>query len=189
MKEVTGELSALATACLDAAIRFHDRRLRARHGAAGGARGARARRGLLRARDGQARRARAQLLVRRRPHLRLRPGRPDRAASEPVTHFAYFAKLAELVTEAIAKPTEDGFVFRVDLNLRPDGQNGPIVNSVRAAELYYQSFGRTWERNALVKARPAARATSPWATSSSASSSRSSGGAASTSTCSPRSRR
>src|SRR5215208_5491280 len=72
------------------------------------------------------------------------------------THFAYYAKLAELVTEAIAKPTDDGFVFRVDLNLRPDGRNGPIVNSVRAAELYYQSFGRSWERNALVKARPAA---------------------------------
>ena len=34
-------------------------------------------------------------------------------------------------------------VFRVDLNLRPDGRSGPIVNSVRAAELYYQSFGRS----------------------------------------------
>jgi glutamate-ammonia-ligase adenylyltransferase len=73
-----------------------------------------------------------------------------------LSHFAYYAKLAELVTEAIAKPTEDGFVFRVDLNLRPDGQNGPIVNSVHAAELYYQTFGRTWERSALVKARPGA---------------------------------
>jgi glutamate-ammonia-ligase adenylyltransferase len=74
----------------------------------------------------------------------------------PVTHFAYYAKLAEHVTEAIAKPTEDGFVFRVDLNLRPDGQNGPIVNSLHAAELYYQTFGRSWERNALVKARAGA---------------------------------
>src|SRR5215208_3215523 len=74
----------------------------------------------------------------------------------PVTHFAYYAKLAELVTEAISKPTDHGFVFRVDLNLRPDGRSGPIVNSVRAAELYYQSFGRAWERNALLKARPSA---------------------------------
>ena len=73
-----------------------------------------------------------------------------------ITHFAYFARLAELVIEAIAAPTEDGAVFRVDLNLRPDGRSGPIVNSVRAAELYYQAFGRSWERNALVKARPAA---------------------------------
>ena len=149
VREVTGELSALATACLDAAIRFHDRRLRARHGAAGGARGARARRRLLRPRHGQAGRARAQLLLRHRPHLRLRRATARPPGERPLTHFAYFAKLAELVTEALAKPTEDGFVFRVDLNLRPDGRSGPIVNSVRAAELYYQSFGRTWERNAL----------------------------------------
>jgi glutamate-ammonia-ligase adenylyltransferase len=74
----------------------------------------------------------------------------------PLTHFAYYAKLAELVTESLSKVTEDGFVFRVDLNLRPDGHSGPIVNSVRAAELYYQAFGRSWERNALVKARPGA---------------------------------
>jgi glutamate-ammonia-ligase adenylyltransferase len=80
----------------------------------------------------------------------------ETAGAKPVTHFAYYAKLAEHVTESIARPTEDGFVFRVDLNLRPDGQNGPIVNSVRAAELYYQSFGRSWERNALVKARAGA---------------------------------
>ncbi len=74
----------------------------------------------------------------------------------PLTHFAYYARLAELVTESLAKVTEDGFVFRVDLNLRPDGRSGPIVNGIRAAELYYQAFGRSWERNALVKARPAA---------------------------------
>ncbi len=80
----------------------------------------------------------------------------ETGGERPVTHFAYYAKLAEHVTEAIAKPTEDGFVFRVDLNLRPDGQNGPIVNSLRAAELYYQTFGRSWERNALVKASPGA---------------------------------
>ncbi|HQR30587.1 MAG TPA: bifunctional [glutamate--ammonia ligase]-adenylyl-L-tyrosine phosphorylase/[glutamate--ammonia-ligase] adenylyltransferase [Anaeromyxobacteraceae bacterium] len=75
---------------------------------------------------------------------------------EPVTHFAYYARLAELVTESLSRVTEDGMVFRVDLNLRPDGRSGPIVNSLRAAELYYQSFGRSWERNALVKARPGA---------------------------------
>jgi glutamate-ammonia-ligase adenylyltransferase len=43
----------------------------------------------------------------------------------------------------------------VDLNLRPDGRSGPIVNSIRAAELYYQSYGRSWERNAMLKARAA----------------------------------
>jgi glutamate-ammonia-ligase adenylyltransferase len=155
VKEVTSELSGLATACLDAAIRFHDRRLRTRHGAPEG----------LEAREtgaGFCALAMGKLGARELNfssdidliYVYDRDGQTTGERS--VTHFAYFAKLAELVTEAIAKGTEDGFVFRVDLNLRPDGQNGPIVNSVRAAELYYQSFGRTWERNALVKASPGA---------------------------------
>jgi len=153
--EVTGELSALATACIDAAIRFHGRRLRERHGPPEG----------LEARDpgaGFCALAMGKLGARELNfssdvdlmYVYDRDGQTTGERS--VNHFAFHAKLAELVTEAIAKPTEDGYVFRVDLNLRPDGQNGPIVNSVRAAELYYQSFGRSWERNALVKARPAA---------------------------------
>jgi glutamate-ammonia-ligase adenylyltransferase len=155
VREVTGELSALACACLDAAIRFHDRRLRARHGAPAG---------LAERPPGAGFCALAMGKLGARElnfssdvdlvYVYERDG--ETAGEKPVTHFAYYAKLAELVTEAIAKPTEDGFVFRVDLNLRPDGQNGPLVNSVRAAELYYQSFGRSWERNALVKARPCA---------------------------------
>jgi len=155
VKEVTGELSALATACLDAAIRFHDRRLRARHGPPAG----------LAAREpgaGFCALAMGKLGARELNfssdvdliYVYDRDGETE--GERPVTHFAYYAKLAELVTESMAKPTEDGFVFRVDLNLRPDGQNGPIVNSLHAAELYYQTFGRSWERNALVKARPGA---------------------------------
>ena len=155
VKEVTGELSALATACLDTAIRFHDRRLRERHGPPAG----------LAAREpgaGFCAVAMGKLGARELNfssdvdlvYVYERDG--DTEGERPTTHFAYYAKLAELVTESIAKPTEDGFVFRVDLNLRPDGQNGPIVNALRAAEMYYQTFGRTWERNALVKASPGA---------------------------------
>jgi [glutamine synthetase] adenylyltransferase / [glutamine synthetase]-adenylyl-L-tyrosine phosphorylase len=155
VREVTGELSALATACLDAAIRFHDRRLRARHGAPEGLEGREAGAGFCAVAMGKL--GAGELNFSSDIDLVYVYDRDGQTIGErSVTHFAYYAKLAELVTEAIAKPTEDGFVFRVDLNLRPDGQNGPIVNSVRAAELYYQSFGRTWERNALVKARPAA---------------------------------
>jgi len=155
MSEVTGELSALATACLDAAIRFHDRRLRARHGAPAG---------LAEREPGAGFCALAMGKLGARElnfssdidliYVYAEDGMTE--AENGITHFAHYAKLAELVTEAIATPTDDGAVFRVDLNLRPDGRNGPIVNSVRAAELYYQSFGRSWERNALVKARPAA---------------------------------
>ena len=47
-------------------------------------------------------------------------------------------------------------VFRVDLRLRPEGQAGAICNSLAAIESYYESFGRTWERQALLRARHAA---------------------------------
>ena len=49
-----------------------------------------------------------------------------------------------------------GRVFRVDLRLRPDGVNGPLVSSLPHTLLYYESWGQTWERAALLKARPLA---------------------------------
>ena len=153
MSEVTDELSALATACLDIAIRFHDRRLRARHGAPAGLSEREPGAGFCALAMGKL--GARELNFSSDVDVIYVYG-ADGVTPGGVTHFAHYAKLAELVTEALAKPTDDGFVFRVDLNLRPDGRSGPIVNSVRAAELYYQSFGRSWERNALVKARPAA---------------------------------
>jgi [glutamine synthetase] adenylyltransferase / [glutamine synthetase]-adenylyl-L-tyrosine phosphorylase len=155
VREVTGELSALATACLDAAIRFHDRRLRARHGPPAGLASREPGAGFCALAMGKLG-ARELNFSSDIDLVYVYEHDGETEGERSVTHFAYYAKLAELVTEAIAKPTEDGFVFRVDLNLRPDGQNGPIVNSVHAAELYYQTFGRTWERNALVKASPGA---------------------------------
>jgi glutamate-ammonia-ligase adenylyltransferase len=68
----------------------------------------------------------------------------------------YFARLAQMLTRAIDEITADGFVFRVDLRLRPEGRTGAICNSLAAAERYYETFGRTWERQALLRARPAA---------------------------------
>lgn len=155
MSDVTGELSSLATACIDAAIRFHDRRLRARHGAPAGLEGREPGAGFCALAMGKL--GARELNFSSDVDLIFVYGADGTTrGGVPVTHFAYHAKLAELVTESIAAPTDDGFVFRVDLNLRPDGRSGPIVNSVRAAELYYQSYWRSWERNALVKARPAA---------------------------------
>ncbi len=58
-------------------------------------------------------------------------------------------------TQLLSKPTAHGYVFRVDLRLRPDPSVTPIVLSMAAAERYYESLGRTWERAAWIKARPA----------------------------------
>jgi len=75
---------------------------------------------------------------------------------EKISLHRYFIKLAELVTRALHQVTEDGFVFRVDTRLRPDGNSGDLVISVTGAETYYESWGQSWERAAMIKARPVA---------------------------------
>jgi [glutamine synthetase] adenylyltransferase / [glutamine synthetase]-adenylyl-L-tyrosine phosphorylase len=73
-----------------------------------------------------------------------------------ITNHQYFIKMAEKISVAIGQNTEDGFVFRVDLRLRPEGQQGPLAQSLGGYEIYYESWGQTWERSALIKARPVA---------------------------------
>ncbi len=75
--------------------------------------------------------------------------------SELTVHEVY-SKVAVRCVRILADVTEDGFCFRVDLRLRPEGSRGAIVNSLASAERYYESFGRTWERAALLRARPIA---------------------------------
>ncbi|WP_303720912.1 bifunctional [glutamate--ammonia ligase]-adenylyl-L-tyrosine phosphorylase/[glutamate--ammonia-ligase] adenylyltransferase [Malonomonas rubra] len=75
---------------------------------------------------------------------------------EKISLHRYFLKLAELVSRALHQVTEDGFVFRVDTRLRPDGNSGDLAISVTAAETYYESWGQSWERAAMIKARPVA---------------------------------
>jgi len=69
---------------------------------------------------------------------------------------AFFNKLAEQVTKVVNQVTEDGFVFRVDVGLRPEGKSGDMAVSLRSAEVYYESWGQSWERTAMLKARPVA---------------------------------
>jgi glutamate-ammonia-ligase adenylyltransferase len=76
-------------------------------------------------------------------------------AGELTLHH-YYAELSRRVTAAIEEPTADGMIFRVDLRLRPEGRSGPVCNALAAAERYYETFGRTWERQAWLRARPAA---------------------------------
>lgn len=73
-----------------------------------------------------------------------------------VSLHTFFNKLAEQVTKALHQVTEDGFVFRVDVGLRPEGKSGDMAVSLRSAEVYYESWGQSWERTAMLKARPVA---------------------------------
>ncbi len=75
---------------------------------------------------------------------------------QPLSNHEYFVRLGQALINALAQATADGFVFRVDMRLRPNGASGPLVLSFDAMEQYYQVHGRDWERYALIKARACA---------------------------------
>ncbi len=70
-----------------------------------------------------------------------------------LSHTQYFNHVTKLFKQLLHDTTADGFVYRVDLRLRPWGDSGPIVLSHNAFEHYYQLHGREWEQYAMVKAR------------------------------------
>jgi [glutamine synthetase] adenylyltransferase / [glutamine synthetase]-adenylyl-L-tyrosine phosphorylase len=82
-------------------------------------------------------------------------GRMSRAASAPA-RGDYFQALARRLTSVLGSVTGEGHVYRVDLRLRPEGRAGAVAHSLRAMEEYYRHRGATWERLALLKARPVA---------------------------------
>jgi glutamate-ammonia-ligase adenylyltransferase len=71
----------------------------------------------------------------------------------PISAHEYFAKLAKSLYTLIGDTTDDGFVFRVDLALRPNGNSGPPVVSLAMLEEYFLVQGREWERFAWLKSR------------------------------------
>jgi glutamate-ammonia-ligase adenylyltransferase len=70
-----------------------------------------------------------------------------------ISNHEYFAKAVRIIFGLIGDTTEHGFVFRVDLALRPNGNSGPPAVSLGALEDYFQVQGREWERFAWLKSR------------------------------------
>lgn len=70
-----------------------------------------------------------------------------------IENAAFFTKLGQRLIGALHQVTVDGFVYRVDMRLRPFGESGPLVSTFNSIEDYYQTHGREWERYAMVKAR------------------------------------
>ena len=70
-----------------------------------------------------------------------------------ISNHEYFTLLGKKLIAALSEPTGDGFVFRVDMRLRPYGDSGPLVMSFAALENYLLSQGREWERYAWIKGK------------------------------------
>jgi glutamate-ammonia-ligase adenylyltransferase len=68
----------------------------------------------------------------------------------------FFARVVGEVVRLLSSHTDRGHAFRVDLRLRPEGHRGPLARSLASTLSYYDSMGRTWERQALIKVRPVA---------------------------------
>ena len=68
----------------------------------------------------------------------------------------HFGRVGSTLAQLLGEATGDGFAFRVDLRLRPEGASGALANALASAERYYETWGRPWERAALLRARPVA---------------------------------
>jgi [glutamine synthetase] adenylyltransferase / [glutamine synthetase]-adenylyl-L-tyrosine phosphorylase len=90
----------------------------------------------------------------------------------PISNLEFFDLVARELVRLLTERTDLGSVYRVDMRLRPEGARGPMIMGVDAAMRYYDNRGRTWERQAYIKARPIAgdlslgreflEALSPW---------------------------
>jgi glutamate-ammonia-ligase adenylyltransferase len=78
-----------------------------------------------------------------------------------LSNHEFFTRLGRRLINIISELTADGYVFRVDMRLRPYGDSGPLVTSFAALEEYLISQGREWERYAWIKARVIAPAENP----------------------------
>lgn len=78
-------------------------------------------------------------------------GQPDGRGK--ISHHEYFTKAVKLIFNLVGETTEHGFVFRIDLALRPHGNSGPAAISLSSLESYLLAHGREWERFAWLKSR------------------------------------
>jgi glutamate-ammonia-ligase adenylyltransferase len=81
------------------------------------------------------------------------PEEGDTQGPRPVSSHEYFTALGRGLIAALSEITADGYVFRVDMRLRPYGDGGPLATSFDALENYFITQGREWERYAWIKAR------------------------------------
>ncbi|BBP45344.1 glutamate-ammonia-ligase adenylyltransferase [Thiosulfatimonas sediminis] len=81
------------------------------------------------------------------------PERGQTNGRKQISNEEFFIKLGQQMNKSLVEMDGDGFVYRVDMRLRPFGDTGVLAVSFAALEHYYEAHGRAWERYALVKAR------------------------------------
>src|SRR5512139_2754074 len=157
LAEVMTTWSALAEVCIAAALDFHHAQLAARHGEPRDGHGLPQRMVVV----GMGKLGGGELNVSSDIDLiYLYPEEGDTAADDPaasirpLSNHEFFIRLGRRLAAALSENTSDGYVFRVDLRLRPWGESGPFAMGYAMLEDYLVAQGRPWERYAWIKARP-----------------------------------
>jgi glutamate-ammonia-ligase adenylyltransferase len=156
LAEVTATWSTLAEVCVAAALDFHHALLAARHGEPRDEAGQAQRMVVV----GMGKLGGFELNVSSDIDLiYLYPDEGDTAADggaavRSISNHEFFVRLGRKLTAALGENTADGYVFRVDLRLRPWGDSGPFAMGFAMLEDYLVAQGRPWERYAWIKARP-----------------------------------
>ena len=86
----------------------------------------------------------------------------DSRGVEGIGNGLFYDRLAEGLIQTLTEATPEGFLYRVDMRLRPEGELGPLTRSLRSYWIYYESRGELWERQMLIKARLAAGSSRLW---------------------------
>lgn len=153
LPDVAAELSLLAEVMVDEALERIAGHLATRHGVPAGGE---ERRGLGLVVLGMGKLGAGELNFSSDIDLILLYAREGDTAGGPdgrIPNRQFYARVAERLVKSLSSVTENGFVFRVDLDLRPEGRAGAIAQTADSAYRYYEAKGRTWERAALLKAR------------------------------------
>ncbi|UTF61680.1 bifunctional [glutamate--ammonia ligase]-adenylyl-L-tyrosine phosphorylase/[glutamate--ammonia-ligase] adenylyltransferase [Gilvimarinus sp. DA14] len=155
MSEVTAELSAFADTVIQGCLNWHHRALTARFGEPVGRDSGQAQAMVV---LGMGKLGARELNV--SSDIDLIFAYPEAGETngerKNLSNQEFFVRLGQKLIKTLDAQTADGFVFRVDMRLRPHGQSGALVQNFDAMEGYYQSQGRDWERYAMIKARPVA---------------------------------
>ncbi len=152
LDEVVGSVTRLAEVSVDAAVTCHAQALAERHGTPIGAESGAAQSLIV---IGMGKLGGSELNVSSDIDLVFAyPEDGDTDGARPISNAEFFERLGRRVIAALHQPTVDGYVFRVDMRLRPYGDSGPLCASFAALEQYLVTQGRAWERYAWLKARP-----------------------------------
>jgi glutamate-ammonia-ligase adenylyltransferase len=153
MVGTTTDITYLAEGCIDAALDFHYRAMCVEHGTPRDANGNPQRMVVL----GMGKLGAGELNLSSDIDLIFSyPAGGETDGSKSVPNQEFFSRLGQRLIRTLDQNSAEGFVFRVDMRLRPYGDSGALVLNFDAMEEYYQDQGRDWERYAMIKARPVA---------------------------------